>query len=294
MLVFWDDETGILRFWRLGTKKKKSNDSHSSEKGNNVTNVLTPTVMDFSKQVVEFPSLDTLNGKPADGITLDLYKPCNNSLGVSNLYANVTSKPSRNSMNFRTLFTPVGNGVGVVVPIESIRAISEWFANTTYGFFLRKRVAYPVDANYVRNTWVKYGLNPDVNLLKEDIENVPVWVKLHGVPVTAFSENGLSAIATKLGTPLMLDSYISDICLHSWGMSSYVRAMIELRSSYARAMIELRADVELKDTIVVAMSKLVGESNSTTAIVDKIGKLEKLIINGKVNLVDDEGEPVKK
>ncbi|GKG14724.1 zinc knuckle CX2CX4HX4C containing protein, partial [Tanacetum coccineum] len=29
--------------------------------------------------------------------------------------------------------------------------------------------------------------------------------------------------------------------------------------SYARAMIELRADVELKDTIMVAMPKLVGE-----------------------------------
>nr|GEU48216.1 putative zinc knuckle CX2CX4HX4C [Tanacetum cinerariifolium] len=31
------------------------------------------------------------------------------------------------------------------------------------------------------------------------------------------------------------------------------------RSSYARAMIELRADVELKDTIVVVVSKLVGD-----------------------------------
>ncbi|GJW20503.1 retrotransposon protein, putative, ty1-copia subclass [Tanacetum coccineum] len=40
--------------------------------------------------------------------------------------------------------------------------------------------------------------NPDVNLLKEDVGNVLVWVKLHGVPVTAFREDGLSAIATKL------------------------------------------------------------------------------------------------
>ena len=69
-----------------------------------------------------------------------------------------------------------------------------------------------------------------------------MWVKLHGVPVIAFSEDGLSAIATKLSTPLMLDSYTSDMCVQSWG-----------RSSYTRAMIEVRADVELKDTIVVAM-----------------------------------------
>nr|GEV50386.1 putative reverse transcriptase domain-containing protein [Tanacetum cinerariifolium] len=37
------------------------------------------------------------------------------------------------------------------------------------------------------------------NLLKEDVSIVPVWVKIHGVPVTTFSEDVLSAIATKLG-----------------------------------------------------------------------------------------------
>nr|GEY16195.1 hypothetical protein [Tanacetum cinerariifolium] len=95
--------------------------------------------------------------------------------------------------------------------------------------------------------------HPNVNLLKEDVGRIPVWVKLHGVPVTAFSKDGLSAIATKLafskdglsaiatklGTTLMLDSYTFDMYMHSWG-----------KSSYARVVIELRADVELKDNIV--------------------------------------------
>ncbi|GJW32447.1 hypothetical protein Tco_0052479, partial [Tanacetum coccineum] len=49
--------------------------------------------------------------------------------------------------------------------------------------------------------------------------------------------DGMSSIAAKLGTPIMLDSYTADIYLQSWG-----------RSSYARLMIKLRADVELKDT----------------------------------------------
>nr|GEY43172.1 zinc knuckle CX2CX4HX4C [Tanacetum cinerariifolium] len=81
---------------------------------------------------------------------------------------------------------------------ESIRDISERFANMVYGFLLGKRVAYPVVTNYVRNTWGKYTLNPNVNILQEDVGNVLVWVKLHGVYVTAFSEDGLSAITTKL------------------------------------------------------------------------------------------------
>ncbi|GJX33496.1 retrotransposon protein, putative, ty1-copia subclass [Tanacetum coccineum] len=95
-----------------------------------------------------------------------------------------------------------------------------------------------------------YAEMESVRPLLHDITNctIPIWVKLHDVPITAFSEDGLSVIATKLGTPLMLDSYTSDMCMQSWG-----------RSSYARVMIELRADVELKDNIVVAMPKIIGE-----------------------------------
>ncbi|GJX73038.1 RNA-directed DNA polymerase, eukaryota, reverse transcriptase zinc-binding domain protein [Tanacetum coccineum] len=186
-------------------------------------------------------------------------------------YANITGKPSGKKVNVRTFFTPEGNGIDVVVLMDSIRAISERFANTAYGVFLGKKVAYPVVANYVRNTWGSIdGLDamlengpwfmrnnplilkkwhPDENLLKEDVSTVPVWVKLHGVPVTAFSEDGLSVVATKLGTPLKLDSNTSNICMQSWG-----------RSSYARVMIELRAHVELKKTLSWLCLKLLRRS----------------------------------
>ncbi|GKC42882.1 copia protein [Tanacetum coccineum] len=155
-------------------------------------------------------------------------------------YANITGKPSGKKVNVCTLFTPGGNGIDV-------------------------KVAYPVVANYVRNTWGKYGVIrsmfssstrlfsfqfSSMDGLDAMLENV--WVKLHGVPVTAFSKDGLSSIATKLGTPLMLDSYTSDMCMQSWG-----------RSSYARVMIELRADVELKDNIVVAMPKITRDGHYT-------------------------------
>ncbi|GKD21694.1 hypothetical protein Tco_1223397, partial [Tanacetum coccineum] len=137
------------------------------------------------------------------------------------------------SVNFHTLITPAGNGTDVVVPLESIRAISERYDSTAYGFFLEKRVAYPFSSMDSLDSMLENGLwfirnnplilkkwNLDVNLLKEEVSNVLIWVKFHGVPVTVFNEDGLSAIG--------------------------------------QAMIELRADVELKDTIVVAMLKLVG------------------------------------
>nr|GEY92251.1 hypothetical protein [Tanacetum cinerariifolium] len=83
------------------------------------------------------------------------------------------------ALNIRTLYTPTENGVDVVVPVESIKAVSE-------------------------------------------------------------SEDGLSVIVTKISTPLMLESYTFDMRFQSWGRSSNVGAMIELKT-----------DAELRDTIVV-------------------------------------------
>ncbi|GKC53584.1 putative reverse transcriptase domain-containing protein, partial [Tanacetum coccineum] len=306
------------------------------------------------------------------------------------------------SVNFRTLITLAGNGIDVDVPVESIRAISERFGkyglvksmlNSSTGLFLFQfSFMDGLDSMLENGSWfirnnplILKKWNPDVDLLKEDVVNVSVWVKLHGVPMIAFSEDGLSVVATKLGTLLILDSCTSDMCMESW-----------VRSSYARAMIKLWDDVDLKDTIMVAMPKLVKEgfytctvrvkyewksirctcckvfghvqdecpkntgsdvvknlkkpsqapkgvsvgpkvgfkpakqvyrqvskknnintsgkkkkdveanssgssfwntessSISTTPIVEKIDKLEKLIIDRKIKLVDDEGKPLKK
>ncbi|GKC10187.1 hypothetical protein Tco_1001797 [Tanacetum coccineum] len=81
-------------------------------------------------------------------------------------YANAAGKPSGKKLNIHTLFTPGGNGIDVVVPVESIRAVSERFANSAYGFFLGKKVAYPVVANYVRSSYarVMIKLRADVEL----------------------------------------------------------------------------------------------------------------------------------
>ncbi|GKB53583.1 pyruvate, phosphate dikinase, chloroplastic [Tanacetum coccineum] len=124
------------------------------------------------------------------------------------------------------------NGIDVIVPVESIRTISERFANTAYGFSSWKEGWPTLFSSDGLNSMLENGPwfirnNPlilkewhsDVNTLKEDVGSIPVWVKLHGVPVTASV------------------------------------------SSYARAMIELRADMELKDNIVAAMPKINDEDN---------------------------------
>ncbi|GJV10410.1 putative reverse transcriptase domain-containing protein, partial [Tanacetum coccineum] len=202
-----------------------------------------------AKEVVS-PSVSSLMDTTGLGSYLPL--PIHATYSVGNapgksLYANVTGKLSGKKLNIRTLFTPGGNGIDVVVPVDSSTRLFSFQFSSMDG----------LDAMLENGPWfirnnpvILKKWHPDENLLKEDVSTVLVWVKLHGVPVTTFSDDGLSDIATKLGTPLMFDSYTSDMCMQSWG-----------RSSYARAMIELRADVELKDNIVVAMPKIKGEGH---------------------------------
>nr|GEY66601.1 hypothetical protein [Tanacetum cinerariifolium] len=48
---------------------------------------------------------------------------------------------------------------------------------------------------------------------------------------TVFSEDGLSIIASQIGKPIMLDSYISLMCIESWGRSSFARYLIEINAN---------------------------------------------------------------
>ncbi|GKC92146.1 integrase, catalytic region, zinc finger, CCHC-type containing protein [Tanacetum coccineum] len=104
---------------------------------------------------------------------------------------------SHKGLNFYTLITQAGNEADVGAQLESIRVVSERYANSAYGFFLGKQVAYPVfssmdglDSILENGSWFIHNnlfilkkWNPGVNLMKEDVGNVPVWVKLHGVLV---------------------------------------------------------------------------------------------------------------
>ncbi|GJR52852.1 hypothetical protein Tco_1403373 [Tanacetum coccineum] len=94
-------------------------------------------------------------------------------------------------------------------------------------FFFKFNSKDGMDAMLENDTWFIHDTSlilkrwtPDANLLKEDVGNVSVWVKFHNVPITAFSENGLSFIATKLGTPFMLNYYT---CARNHGVGHVLR-----------------------------------------------------------------------
>ncbi|GJT28942.1 hypothetical protein Tco_0909217 [Tanacetum coccineum] len=237
--------------------------------------------------------------------------------GMSTSYANVTGEPSRKALNFRTLFTPAGNMIYMVVPVESIRAISERFANTAYGFFLEKRVAYLVVANYVKNTWGKYGLvksmlnsstdifsfqfrssyakalikiQADVelkdNIVDECPKNIDVGM-LNNLKKPSQAPRG-NPVGPKMRFKPVKQVY----------RQVYKKNNVNT-SSNKKKDVEPTIEVSNSNTFDVLNSvendvNLESSSTRTTLVIEKIDKMKRLIIDEKLTLVDDEGKPLKK
>ncbi|XP_022042318.1 uncharacterized protein LOC110944968 [Helianthus annuus] len=89
---------------------------------------------------------------------------------------------------------------------------------------------------------------PTTKLEKKEVKQVQIWVKIHEVPIAAYTEDGLSLIATTIGEPKMLDSFTTSMCTDSWG-----------RSSYVRALVEISAEKELREEITMAIPEPDGE-----------------------------------
>ncbi|XP_071699613.1 uncharacterized protein [Rutidosis leptorrhynchoides] len=98
----------------------------------------------------------------------------------------------------------------------------------------------------------------NVSLTKEDLRTVHVWVKLHDVPLTCYIEDGLSIIASKIGNPIMLESYTSTMCVEAWGWPNY-----------ARAMLKVSAEHDHKKSIKVATLRLDGDGKSIDSVTIK-------------------------
>nr|GEX99933.1 hypothetical protein [Tanacetum cinerariifolium] len=74
----------------------------------------------------------------------------------------------------------------------------------------------------ILNKW-----SSSMSLKKGEVTKVSVWVKMHNVPLLAYSKDRLSLIATQIGKPIMLDVFTSSMCVESWGRIGFARALIE-------------------------------------------------------------------
>ncbi|GJX69407.1 RNA-directed DNA polymerase, eukaryota, reverse transcriptase zinc-binding domain protein [Tanacetum coccineum] len=72
------------------------------------------------------------------------------------------------------------------------------------------------------------------------LENGSWMIKLHNVPLEAWTSNGISAIASGLGKPLIMDKTTTKMC--RGGIGNF---------RYARVLVEIQADKEFKDKIKI-------------------------------------------
>ncbi|GJU37070.1 zinc knuckle CX2CX4HX4C containing protein [Tanacetum coccineum] len=236
-----------------------------------------------------------------DDNPLDINTKSSSYAGVAGGSSKV--QPNVNS-NFRPLIAaPVFDGVNFSIPHKVVKKVSTLFEHTLYGYFLGKRMAFPVVEYYARNNWAKHGLkiimmnnkgffffkfdsrdgleavleggpwlirksliilkkwSMDTRLLKEELTYIPIWVKLHDIPIQVFKDDGISLISTFIGKPIMLDSYTSSMCNNSWG-----------RSSFARCLIEVNSEAELVDIVTISIPSLTGDDFTKETVSPKLNR----------------------
>ncbi|GJT86006.1 zinc knuckle CX2CX4HX4C containing protein [Tanacetum coccineum] len=230
------------------------------------------TLLNMQKSALTVDNSLSDKASPSDPIVQSMNINTKSTSYVGAAGASTKDQPTANA-NFRPLVAdPVFDGVNIFIPRKVIEKVSTRFEHTLYGYFIRKRMAFPVVEYYARNNWAKHGLKRimmntkgffffkfdsqagleavleggpllirnspiilkkwsiDTRLIKEELTRIPIWVKLHDVPIQVFEEDDISLIATFIGKPVMLDSYTSAMCNDSWGRSSFARCLIEVNS----------------------------------------------------------------
>ncbi|GKB09050.1 putative reverse transcriptase domain-containing protein [Tanacetum coccineum] len=246
--------------------------------------------------------------------------PTGNTPGISS-YANVAGAPSRKAFNFHTLFTPGEMGLMWLFRCSLL----ELLVNDLLKWHMISSMD-GLDAMIENGSWfirnnplILKKWNPDVNLLKEDVGNVSVWVKLHGVygrssytrasiEVQADVElkDNIVVVMPKLvgggdGCPKNIDS---DVVKNIKKPIQTPRGVPVGPKVGFKPVKQVYRHVSKKNTVNTngfkkkyaepTIENVESSSTSTFPIVEKNDKMERLIIEGKVTLVDDEDKPLTK
>ncbi|GJY73860.1 RNA-directed DNA polymerase, eukaryota, reverse transcriptase zinc-binding domain protein [Tanacetum coccineum] len=82
--------------------------------------------------------------------------------------------------------------------------------------------------------------NPKIGMKVTEPEKLPIRVKLMNLPMEAWSVEGISTLASGIGTPIVMDNTTAHMCQYG-----------SRRSDFARVLIEIDAKKEMKDVIKI-------------------------------------------
>ncbi|GJU02010.1 RNA-directed DNA polymerase, eukaryota, reverse transcriptase zinc-binding domain protein [Tanacetum coccineum] len=138
---------------------------------------------------------------------------------------------------------------------------------TLCGFFVGYRMSVNELRYNLRRMWSRYGFkdivdcNNGIFFMKFHHEEVPLLVKLCNVPLEAWTVKGISALASRVGKPLVMDSMTASMCKQGIGMC---RKCVKVEDDWKPPMC---SEYEVAGHTYNSCYK--NESNSTTSTENK-------------------------
>ncbi|XP_071708023.1 uncharacterized protein [Rutidosis leptorrhynchoides] len=181
-------------------------------------------------------------------------------------------------------------GIDVVIPLSSVQEVASKYSYTLYGYFIGKRIAFPVVQNYILNVWKKYGLEKIMmnskgffffkfsyeegmlRVLQEGpwmIRTIPIILNKWSPNISLTKEDLMKVPvwARLYDVPLVgfTDDGLSVIAskiIRPMMLDAYTSTMCKEswgRPNFARAMIEVSAETDLKESLKVATPSIDGD-----------------------------------
>nr|GEV97197.1 hypothetical protein [Tanacetum cinerariifolium] len=275
-----------------GEKKKKKNNSNDSpintimESGTSPATSAPKVVNEEGMNEVGTTVLESFPPLPTQVTT-----SAGNAPGKS-LYANVTGKSSGKKLNNRTLFTPEGNGIDVVVSVESIRDISR----SSYArVMIELRADMELKDNIVvamprikgDDHYICAGEKKTLKKPSQTSRGVPVGPKMRFKPHKEYRHvsknlNGSSSGNKKKG----VEPTIKVSNSNPFDVLNSVDNDAKLGTS--------KGFTSLVNNEATSNGPSFMNVDNNTSIIDKIRKFEDLLSSGQAILVDNAGNPLKK
>lgn len=86
-----------------------------------------------------------------------------------------------------------------------------------------------------------YKWDSDVGLKKVEPTKIPVWAKIAEIPLEAWTVEGISAISSSIGRPVIMDSMTAYVCKNGVGRTEFARVLVEIEANKGfKEVIELQ------------------------------------------------------
>nr|GEV87960.1 hypothetical protein [Tanacetum cinerariifolium] len=163
-------------------------------------------------------------------------------------------------MEHRTLETKQTELADVLITMSSVLEAQARFENTLYGYFIRKKVVFPIVEMYIFNTWEKYG----VKRVMEDKNDFFFIQFTCATSLERVLEHGPWLICN---APFILRKWSQSYVLSKKELT-FVLVWIKFHGGmdYVRALVDIRVDRALIETMVISIPNSIGNGVSMHTI----------------------------